>query len=628
MFDGRSWWIQFLFLVSCHLEFSSCLSVDGVIWQDNPLAGLSNKIYVTLSFNESVPSGAIFTISGLTGATIASPVPLTTSNAGTGTDASTYFACGANSGYGCWSSVDNSMTLQLNQMISANVVYSFSFVVQNGATEQGSPQIYFKYVEVYNMTTKTDSAYGVTSGSSILLIVIPAFTVKTIVQETFLQGLENAITATLQTNVALTVQTSVIITGLKPTGNLSKSSLTLAGACSSTFNGPGAFDPSTGTLTLTVSSSGFTSNTLCTFSFSIQNPRVAVSPPSLSISASGEVSIATSTVDQTGVDPDYLPLFVLGFVKKQVQQSNPSISAANTITVTFSLNREIKQLQANEITDKIVSPIFTLTGLTGSATPDTPPPTVSSSNFSSISGTTWTQSTGTLVFGPSADLAAFQDYEIHFSLLNPSYGQDARNVSITLQAEVPVKYGKDSAVLAVERMSNAQGNFATLLVADFLVKFLSQSDPSARAINKVILTFSSSIDMAAAGARINITGFDNATSASEVLTLTDESAAVGGAASSNLYFSSSFGGTASTALFSNGILSLCIVSSVKARSSYSIGFSIQNPSLGQFSPSFYIRSIGEYADTATLLVGKAQGNYEPLLIAGMLLLKFASSLSH
>ncbi|EKX44153.1 hypothetical protein GUITHDRAFT_139994 [Guillardia theta CCMP2712] len=614
MFGGRSWWILFLFLVSCHLEFSSCLSVDGVIWQDNPLAGLSNKIYVTLSFNESVPSGAIFTISGLTGATIASPVPLTTSNAGTGTDASTYFACGANTGYGCWSSVDNSMTLQLKQAISANVVYSFSFVVQNGATEQGSPQIYFKYVEVYNMTTKTDSAYGVTSGSSILLIVIPAFTVKTIVQETFLQGLENAITATLQTNVALTAQTSVIITGLKPTGNLSKSSLTLAGACSSTFDGPGAFNPSTGTLTLTVSPSGFTSNTLCTLSFSIQNPRFAVSPPSLSISASGNVSIATSTFDQTGVDPDYLPLFVLGFVKKQVQQSNPSISASNTITVTFSLNREIKQQVAVD-TDKITSATFTLTGLTGSSTPDATSLTVSSSNFS-ISDTTWTQSTGTLRFKPSADLAAFQDYEIHFSLLNPSYGQDARNVTITLEAIVPVKYGSKSAVLAVESLSNGQGNFATLLVADFLVKFLSQSDPSARAINKLIFTFSSSIDMAAAGARINITGFDNATSASEVLTLTDESAAVGGAASSNMYFSSSFGGTASTALFSNGILSLYVVGSIKARSTYSIGFSIQNPSVGQFSPSFYIRSIGEYAATATLLVGKAQGNNEPLLIAG------------
>eukprot|EP00960_Hanusia_phi_P048471 758965-Hanusia_phi.AAC.1 len=470
-------------------------------------------------------------------------------------------------------------------------------------------------MDTYAMASKTDSAYGVTSGTSILLIVIPTFTVKTLSQETFLQGQSNAISVSLQSNVDLSAGTSVAITGLRPTQLSSTANLTLSGTCSGTFNGFGTYDGSAGSFILTVSGSGFSSNTLCTFQFILENPFFAVDAPSLSIAASGAISISTSTVDQAGVDPDYLPLFVLGFVKKQIRQSNPSASAANTITVTFSLNREIKQQQGSSVSDKIVDPIFTLTGLTGSATPSTSSFTVASSNFSSISSS-WTQSTGVVVFQPFVELIAFKEYEVHFSLLNPSFGQDARNISITLSATILVNFGSQGALLAIESMTNGNENYATMLVADFLVKFLLQSDPSAGATNKLVLTMSSRINMAATSACINITGFDNATSPQAILTLSDESAASGSATSSNSYFASSFDGGASTALFSNGIVSFCVINDIKARTSYSIGFSLQNPSVGQFSPNFYIQSIGAYAATTIALVAKGTGNFEPLLVAG------------
>eukprot|EP00960_Hanusia_phi_P036546 752388-Hanusia_phi.AAC.1 len=73
-------WIAVIFLLSSHVQLSVGIGVDGNIWQSNPIAGRSNTIYVTLSFNESVASGVTFTISGLTGVTISSPVQLVTAS--------------------------------------------------------------------------------------------------------------------------------------------------------------------------------------------------------------------------------------------------------------------------------------------------------------------------------------------------------------------------------------------------------------------------------------------------------------------------------------------------------------------------------------------------------------------
>ena len=122
-----------------------------------------------------------------------------------------------------------------------------------------------------------------------------------------------------------------------------------------------------------------------------------------------------------------LPILT-GWHRAEITQSTFYPDADNNITVTLDANVDISA--ACELT---------ITGLTGSATPDSAALPITGANASAFASTAaWTQSTGQLkvTLAATAPLrAAAAAYAFTFSLRNPAAGQEGRSASITIESD-------------------------------------------------------------------------------------------------------------------------------------------------------------------------------------------------
>ena len=120
-----------------------------------------------------------------------------------------------------------------------------------------------------------------------------------------------------------------------------------------------------------------------------------------------------------GSDP--LTVAMPVFSVKSIQQSTPVPSATNTMTVTLTASYSLA-----------FGSTVTITGLTGSQTPDSASLAVTST--SSLLGTTgvWNQSSGQLVLtAASGGTTSGTACEVRFNLTNPATAQSSPAVSVS-----------------------------------------------------------------------------------------------------------------------------------------------------------------------------------------------------
>ena len=135
------------------------------------------------------------------------------------------------------------------------------------------------------MTKPGGDKYGITNGEHPLLVVVPTFSTKSIVQSTPVSGQTNTLTVTLTANYELTAGSSTKVTITELTGSTTATSASLAvTTCDGKLGTTGDWSDS-GSLILTASST-LASNTECVITFQLGNPTSdQTTSPSVSVEA-------------------------------------------------------------------------------------------------------------------------------------------------------------------------------------------------------------------------------------------------------------------------------------------------------------------------------------------------------
>ena len=544
------------------------------------------------------------------------------------------------SNVGIWNWSLSSIVLQTIAETKAMEPYTISFVLQNGEVGQLSPDVtIFSNDPAYRLLpTLMDKG---TRNEAPLLIA--KFSTKFIQQETPSASSKNFLTVTLESIADLVNGTKITISGLAGVDTPDDDSLQINATSafgaesqrhneSHPFGKTGVWHKSrnNGTLIVTVSegkkiygeNGTFTGNVtepimeqnrLYSFVFMLRNGAQYQEAPSISIESSG--TDTTKAKMEYGASNE-APLLIAGFRSLIVGQSTVSQSTPythrtiNSITVTFSTNVQLKGTEGCRLT---------LSGLTGTLDPrgenestsiyvageirrlgltrplvthdfGLPCPCPNIGQRGCYCGE-WNSQNGTMVFPMQhyIDSVLGAEYRLKFEVVNPMHGQDAAFVSAS-GSGITI-----SQVLA----KNAPGNAAPLLIADFLIKRVGQSTPSALANNTISVTIRTRAALMA-GTRITVSGLTGSLTDDSALDLYGNSTALLGGSGVWTRQSASFVAT--------------LQSDSDAAQLYVYRFVLKNPSTGQPPPPVYIESGGSTIINRTSVVA-GSGNNVPMGIA-------------
>jgi hypothetical protein len=539
------------------------------------------------------------------------------------------------SNVGIWNWSLSSIVLKTIAETKAGEPYTLSFVLQNGDVGQLSPDVTILSNDPAYTLSPTLMNKGTRNQAPLLIAM---FSTRFIQQNTPSASSNNSLIVTLESVADLVNGTKITISGLNgvdtpDNDNLQINSTSVFGAErqsnneSNPFGKTGVWNKSTGSLIVTVSHGGkiydkngtFTGNLTepvleqsrpYKFVFMLQNGAQYQEAPSISIESSG--TDTTKAKMQYG-DFNEAPLLIAGFRYLVVGQSTVSQSTPythrtmNSITVTFATNVQLKGSEGCKLT---------LSGLTGTLGPKGENSTASIYVAGQVRrlGLTkpletfdfglpcpcpnvgqrgcycgvWNSQNGTMVFPmrPLVDSVLGAEYRLRFEVINPMHGKDAAQVTgsgsgITI-----------SSVLA----KNAPGNAAPLLIADFLIKAVGQSTPSAYANNTISVTIRTRAALLA-GTRITVSGLIGSVTDDRILDLSGNSTALLGRSGVWTRQSASFVAT----LQSDSDVALL----------YVYRFILQNPDAGQPPPPVYIESGGSTIINRTN-VQAGEGNRVPM----------------
>jgi len=234
----------------------------------------------------------------------------------------------------------------------------------------------------------------------------------------------NTITVTLVSGIQLAVNDVVTISGL--------SSAVTAGNTVSLVDagdeGETKFSNAfvAGSLRLTVLSK-LVAGTQYTFKFDVTNPSDANTAGPVSIAASGSATITSTAMSKPGtalfgVTNGADPLMVVfpSFSIKSIEQSTPVSSAINKLTVTLTVNYDLKS-----------GSTVTILGLTGSQTADNTALAVTSTNHFLGTHGAWTKATGKLVLTVAGTGTVAGSFcEVTFALQNTAGEQASPTVHV------------------------------------------------------------------------------------------------------------------------------------------------------------------------------------------------------
>jgi hypothetical protein len=162
-----------------NLEVTPVFVIAAAV-QQSPIAGLVNKITVTLKMNIVLTSAdhSVITISNLRGATAPSSVVILDEPGGN--SAAARFSDGAAQGTGLFANETLRLFVFAGQTLAAQTEYIFSFNVNNPAQEQEYPTLFVAATGtvVYSRTAFTvpnAPVKGIVNGSNPLLIIVPRY---------------------------------------------------------------------------------------------------------------------------------------------------------------------------------------------------------------------------------------------------------------------------------------------------------------------------------------------------------------------------------------------------------------------------------------------------------------------
>ena len=410
--------------------------------QNTPLAAVVNTITVSIKANCDLLPGSTVTIHELTGsAQQTGSLQVVHGNGG--------FADSAD-----WD-ISGNLTLTSAEHMQRRETYEARFNLTNPPTSQSSPGVMVRAsvksvfgdispVVTTAMVKPGVSLLSVPNGFDPLEVHVPRFLISSIGQSHPFPGSSNLITVTLAASCDFEASSLVTISGLTGSLTLDDSPNFPVDTTSAQWYSDRMWVQSDGSLTLLLFNSNnpssryqmesyiaMSNNTQYVFWFHLRNPFTVQASPVVNVSAAVwspwgplfspihqvEMTKEHATVLQVPTASD--PLFVWNttFITQIMAQSNPLSKASNTLTVTLQTNFEV--LSGSNIT---------ITGLTGSLTPDTirlgkgespiENPSHSPNRFST-NFSRWTQADGELVLLVSSSLNAFESYIVEFELRNP-----------------------------------------------------------------------------------------------------------------------------------------------------------------------------------------------------------------
>ena len=254
--------------------------------------------------------------------------------------------------------------------------------------------------------------------------------------------------------------------------------------------------------------------TLFTLSFAVTNPLSGVLAHSVSLEARGSFPAIPWSAPNTSLE------IKSGWRELKMAQSSFYPGANNTLSLTLAANIDI------------VSPCdLTLTGLTGSDTPDTASLAIQTDvGASSVfaSSATWDKGAGTLQVSlmPGAQLLASSTSSFFFLLQNGVAAQAARAVSINVPSSctlvsLPAQEVEVPDILLPipgAQLGAADAAPLKIVASSFVVKSMGQSTNFPGAINTLVVTFAVSAEMSAVQ-KLEVSGLASASVSSSNVSL-------------------------------------------------------------------------------------------------------------
>ncbi|EKX49278.1 hypothetical protein GUITHDRAFT_135976 [Guillardia theta CCMP2712] len=476
--------------------------------------------------------------------------------------------------------------------IQANDILEFEFNVSNLGSVQSSPSISINGSGVVayalaNMTTFSNlTAFGVPDGSSALYLIEPYFVVKKIKQDTVSYLQPNNITIVLQVNCDVPQQSFITITGLYQTNTPTNPSLSII-APVSVFASTADWDAS-GILIISVVQDGMTIGTNFSIIVPLVNPLLGQDSPVINISCVIDTTFANAPIPPSNMEKDLgnlAPLLVNNFVYAYIQQSTPSSGAVNTLTVSIQARASLTVSENTKIT---------ISGLVGSDTPST-------SNLKLVD----TQnSDSTLIFGDScewinnvstqmliltviADSQAGTMYSFSFNLTNGVTGQNEPAIQVWASGD-----SSPGTTMSIPTSKNLR----PMRIGKFNVKTLTQNTPVSGALNTIYFIFSVNVDLSTGDAVMTVGNLSGAIATSPISL---NYGLIGARADTRFWDGSQY----RRGLWTTNTLTLLQYGTFWADTTYSLQFSVTNPTYAQEPPDVTVSVSGPIA-IATVLALK------------------------
>jgi hypothetical protein len=315
-----------------------------------------------------------------------------------------------------------------------------------------------------------------------LKVHAPAFVIKQIGHSTTWPGSNNTISVTFATNIELTQDAAIFISGFVG-GSAPNGSITIRS--NSTCLQTAEWNNDEKLIYIKVDSPGTKpDSTTYSFTFQLRNALTSQRAPLLKIWAIN-AGTCKAPVPKCSMDrpASYTmqPLHIddCGFLLKYIGHSSPFVSAVNTITATLSMNCVLQRPAK-----------VTIMGIMGKASPCNLAMPVESVNGKLFETTgVWFQGTGSLVLTTAQNTVAVPGtaYVISFSVVNPPTAQNSPLVSV-------VADGTDGVLMNVVSMEVTPPKIVTARIGQ------SSASPSSRNLMTVTLRTNAPIHSESSGA--------------------------------------------------------------------------------------------------------------------------------
>ena len=315
--------------------------------------------------------------------------------------------------------------------------------------------------------------------SAAMTIVRQMFVVHNLSQSTPVVSSVNKMRCFISTVISITPSAKITIFGMTGTAQTSTSELPIASSTNSSISAVGTWTQANGTLVVTVGAEGLEGKgRIHELSWELLNPAQGQAPPYIEISLKqqlGRQDIPVTLLSSDSRGGVFKALAVADFLTRDISR----ISDYGPYPSTDFIRTSTIQVTLVPATDLRVGGLVIIEGLTGALGPSS----VNLGSFLDLQVSSWELSVGKLALQISRVLTQNTTYSFGVLLQSPRSGQSSPNIYILAQ---DAHYGK----IISRNMTKGLGNKAPLLINDFQVLQIGQSDPSASSPNVLSITLS------------------------------------------------------------------------------------------------------------------------------------------